>query len=452
MPVWRACLILAVSGTVASASPVSLQLSAALGWNSGVLQRCELRAGDFRFALAGRSGFLPVESGPEILVGLSSPWLRAGPLSPAGSLREACNPLGFLAGSDVFVQRTGFVLDESFPAQPSGIFLMPLARSLGVFYRPLAGGGEWFGCMASVFHRPGIGAEGFLSLSDPPARSAGEEWINLHAPFAGGRILTAAARLLVETGPFGIGATVGASRGEISPPGSFCHLHAAARAGILRFYFLMGCADAGYLTPSGEPSAEARVASAALLLSDSHGSIDIRASRVVDQSSFAVHSFLASRSEASFKIETTLPAAGEALLLARVEGGTIIHRDVEGGGDPASRFFAAIGARASPLRLEVGAACASTEGISTLVTAEASLDHRGSRAGFEGRLLHLDTDARAFSTGFSFRLERPDLHIAFSAGLDELSFCAPARDLPHGIRLSLEWKTREVSEWGSPSP
>lgn len=200
-----------MSGTGASAAPLSLRLSSALDWNTGMVQRCELREDDLRIALAGNLSLPPAEPAPSILIGLSSPWIHFGPLSPAGSLREACNPLGFLAGSDVFTQRTGFVLDESFPAPPSGALLMPVARSLGVFYRPLDGRGDWAGCMASLLHRPGMSGEGFLSVSDPPSQSAGEKWISSCAPFAGGRILSAGARLFVETGLFGVSATAGTS-------------------------------------------------------------------------------------------------------------------------------------------------------------------------------------------------------------------------------------------------
>ncbi len=445
-------VILAVSSCVAAAEPVTLQLSTSFDESSALLNRGELRAGDFRLALAGRFDALLSRPDASFLAGLSSPWLRAGPLSPAGLLREASNPLGFGAGSDVFVERTAFVLDESFPGPPAGILLMPVARSLGVFCRPLAGGGEWIGCMASAFHRPGVSMEGFLSMSDPSAQPAPEEWTSPRAVFPGGRILSSAGRLLMETGPFGLAATLGASKGELVPPGAFFHFHAAVRTGILGVHFLLGSAEGTYTAPTGEHPAEAVVASTAILLSSPRGTVDLRVSQATSQPAFSPHPFRATRSEASFEVERTVAAPGEILLRAVIRGGTIIHDDVQGARSRFSRCSALAGARMAPFRLEAGAGWNATEGASILTTGEATLDRRGSRAGFEGSLSHLDGDARTFSGLLSFRLERRDIRLSVSAGVADLRLRGPAADVSRALRFSVGWNMRESLEWGSPPP
>lgn len=253
------CIIFALCCPVVHADPVSVDISSAFDWSRELLARCVLSEGDYRIVLAGRS--VPVgETGANearVLAGLSSSWIRIGPLSPAGVLREACNPLGFQAGSDVFVQRSGFVVDSSFPAQSAGALVMPIARSLGAFYRQLPDGGEWVGCMASAFQRQGASLEGFISLARPPCESMGEEWIADSAPFAGGRILTSAARILAESRPFGMTATLGASLPETSLPGGFFNLHLWARTEGLKLFFLLSKADSTYISPSGDHSPDA---------------------------------------------------------------------------------------------------------------------------------------------------------------------------------------------------
>lgn len=265
----RVCAVLSLCCSAASAAPVSVNVSSAYSVGEDLTLRCDLRVPDYRFAMAG--SWQDGSSFPRLLAGVSSSWLRIGPLSPAGALREASHPLGFQAGSDVFVQRTGFVLDASFPAQPSGILLMPLAGTLGVFARELSTGGEWVGCMASVLQIPGVGLEGFVSLSGPPRESMGEEWITECAPFAGGRILSGAARLLADCPPFSMTATFGASRGEMSLPGSFIHVHLAARTGALSFFLLLARADGTYTSPSGDRPPEESLVSTALQVADAGG-------------------------------------------------------------------------------------------------------------------------------------------------------------------------------------
>ena len=233
MPRASLCFILALSAAGAAADPVTLQLSSALVWPGSLTLRGELVSQDFRLAAACQApALLPAaQAGPEkLLAGLSLPWLKLGPLSPAGVLREAANPLGFGAGSDVFVQRSGFLLDLSIPATQAGVLFMPIPRVLGVFYEPDGGEGQRLGCLAGIGSRDGVSVEGFASISEPPARDREEEWLQASSPFPGGKTLTTAARLMLGSPWCGVSATIGASSAERCPPGSFAHLHCAIRS------------------------------------------------------------------------------------------------------------------------------------------------------------------------------------------------------------------------------
>ena len=438
----------------AVAAPLSVGLSSSFDWGRELLLRGDLRTGDYRLALAALCDL----RGPDtvaptgLLAGLSSSWLRIGPLSAAGILREACNPLGFQAGSDVFVQRSGFVLDESFPAPPSGIILMPVERALGIFFRPLGDGGEWVGVMGSLFRRSGLSVEGFLSLADPAPEPVGEEWVSSAAPFAGGRILSSAARILFETWPLGLSATVGTSRGEALPPGSFYHLHLWAHTGPLRIFLLLAQADGTYTTPSGEHPADSGMVSCAVVLSDKEGSVDFHLSEAIRQRAFSAHPFLGSRMEADFGAEKCVALAGETLLTTRVEGSRIVHREEDGATDSVLRCAAFAGARVSPFRMETGASWDRTSGLAALLAGEATLDRRGSRASVESAVRHLDHEAQTFSILFSLRWERSDFGVTVGAGLEDVEFSSFPRDLGQGLRLSVDWRLKEIREEEPPSP
>ena len=433
----RLCVFFLLCCWRVAASPLSVDISSAFDWRQDLTLRFDLRSADYRLTAAGCQP--AADASPEVLAGLSCPWLRVGPLSPAGILREAWNPMGFQAGSDVFVERSGFILDASFPRQQEGILLMPLPRTLGVFCEQLSGGGEWAGCMASVFQRPGMSFESFVSLSAPPRGSRGEEWITDRVPFAGGKVLCGAARFVFDSQPFAAAATFGASSGETCLPGAFLHAHFGVRVEPFRLFLLFAKADSAYCSPRGERPRDASLVSGALLVETEGGRADLRLSRSVRQPEFSPRPFLADRTEASFTVEKVLATTEQALLRARVEGGRIVHGESDGDQDSTSRCAAAATLRVSPFTFESGFGCDGTQGISARVSMEATLDHHGSLAGFQGTVFHLEGGAQEISALFTARLARKSFRVTLTAGLEELKLAATPPDFGKSLRLSLLW-------------
>ena len=435
------CLILGLSAVGAAAGPVTLQLSSALSWPGSLTLRGGLMSQDFRLAAACQApaSLSPAQPGPrELLAGVSLPWLRLGPLSPAGVLREAANPLGFEAGSDVFVQRTGFLLDLAIPARQAGALFMPIPRTFGVFYEPDGGGGQRLGCLASIGSQDGVSIEAFASLAEPPARDMGEEWLEDTAPFPGGRILVTAGRIRLGSPSLGITATLGASAGERCPPGRFIHLHCAVRTAGAGFYLLYAGADRAYLTPSGGHCLDESLISTAFVLSGSSGSADVRLSRSVRQLPFSPGPDRGHQDEASISIQRVLVSSKALLLSGRIDGSTTICTDVDGTPQEGTRRSAALVARISPFRVEASVSRGAPGAFSARLSSEASLDRQGSSTGMTGTLERLDDGPSVLSAGTFLRLKRKDFTLSLEAEIEKLRL--------DGIRFSVLWAVRDVRE------
>ncbi len=439
MPAVRLCAVFALLCRGLSAASLSLDVSSAFGWNQDPVTRLDLRTGDYRFVAVA---WQPLHArSSQLLAGLSSSWLRVGPLSPAGVVREACGPLGFQAGSDVFMQRSGFLLDSSLPPRMPGALLMPWPRTLGLFWQRLPGGGEWAGCMASFVGVPGAAAEGFLGVSGPSPEDRGEEWTADSAPFAGGKVLCGAGRLALDWRPFAMTATLGASGSERALPGAFFHLHLCVRADPFAFFLLFAGSDAAYTSPSGEHPRDALLASAVLLLEGEAEKVDARLSRSVHQPGFAPGAFREQRTEASFRMEKTFTPSDDSLLSLRLEGGKIIHGAADGSCEPASRCAASAALHVSPVTLESGLGLSDSGGLSARAGAKATLDRYGSLVACDGSVLSVGRDFPAFSAIFSARLARRRFAVTVTAGLAEVRFRALPRDLGNGLRLSILWSS-----------
>ncbi len=210
-------VVLSLCATASAGWGMRLQIDSVLSEGGGLGLRAGLSSaeGEAVLLVSGWGSALQVRAG------FSSPLVAAGPLSPAGLLRQAQNPLGFDAGSGVFTERTGFVLNGSLSggANP-GLLIEPIPGHLGLF---VCGhdGGEWTaGCFTAI-GTAGFVVEGLLEASDPPRRTAPDEWY-LEAPtFSGGGVVHVAGRVRWDAAPFSGALAAGLSGCGTSPPGAF---------------------------------------------------------------------------------------------------------------------------------------------------------------------------------------------------------------------------------------
>jgi len=437
----RLLALLLLAGRCLPAPALSVDVSSSGGWNQDQVSRFQLRSGDVRF-VAGAWQPAPFETA-RLFAGLSTPWLRAGPLSPAGVIREACNPLGFQAGSDVFLERSGLVLDTSLPTRLPGVLLMPAPRALGIFYQQLPRGGDWMGGMAGFFPVPGTGAEGFLCVARPAGAGMGDDWTADVAPFVGGRVLCGAGRLVLDGGGFGMSATFGASGSETSVPGTFIHLHVTARVDPLTVFFLLGRADPSFISPSGSRPRDSSLLSAAARLEGEAGELVVRLSRSVRQPGFLPQEFLGDRMEAELRAERVLALAGDALLCVELDAGKTLQEWPDGSQEPAVQCGAAATLRIAPLSVEAGVRQSNGDGLSTSAGARVTLDRYGSLAALEGAVLHAGrSSTQSFSVIGSAKFSRRTFSLALSAGVDEVRFNAPRQDLGKRLLVLFQVGTR----------
>jgi len=431
----RACLgvALLVSAAAAGAAPLQLELSSVSEWPGGLTLRAALRQQDLRLAAACQSG----PEGQRIAAGLSLPWLTVGPLAPAGLVREAFNPAGFGAGSDVFVQRSGLLLDLSLPSRSSGVLFMPLPRTFGVFAGPTGAGGSRIGSFTSLLDAGGSGIEAFMSVSEAEAANPQEEWLLEHPLFPGGRILSGAARILLSSPVVGMAASVGYSSGDRYPPGIFAHTHVALRAQGFSLYFLLAEADRTYVTPSGEPCLDLSQISCAAVFSSAVGTLDCRVSRSLHGLPFSPGQSREHRDEASIAMERRLLDLAVFSLTARLEGSWIMHEYSGGDTVNETRCAALVTARWTPLQLSVSVSRTSEE-TSAVIAAAASLDRRGSSLGLKGTGSMTgrgEYAAMSCSADAFFSLRGKNVTVMIEAGIEKVRAPEP--------RASFSWSARQ---------
>lgn len=345
--------------------------------------------------------------------------------------------MGFEAGSDVFVQRTGMLLDLSLPSRPSGILLMPLPRTFGVFSGPAAGGGSRIGGVTSLLDAGGSGIEGFLSVSEGEADNPREEWLLQRPLFPGGRILNGVVRVVLASSGFAMTTSVGSSSCDRYPPGLFAHAHFAVRAQGFSVYILFAQADRTYVSPSGEPCLDLSRLSFAMVLSNAAGSLDCRFSRSLRGLPFSPGESREHRDEASLAVERRLVDLASFSLTARLEGAWTIHEYGDGETVEDVRWAALASARWAPLQFSVSVS-RTPEETSASLSAGASLDRRGSSFGLKGTGTK---QVRGGSTGISCSadafcsFQRKNFTLTIEAGLENLN--------ARGLRLAVSWSTRQ---------
>jgi hypothetical protein len=268
--------------------------------------------------------------------GVSLPRLRAGTLAPSGLLREAANPLGFGAGSDVFREDTGLRLDGSAgtPAR-LGVLLMPVAGVLGLYVAEGQVRGGELGIFAVLQPARGVTVDVLACAADPdPPDPAGQpgpaaqppsssgDWYG--APASVGVRGVAAARLRAAGPGMSASITAGVSAGAQGGQGHFLHAAAKAAGRVLSAALLIGVADGGWRNLAGRRSAAEARACARLRVSGPSGAAEADACVEAGMPPFGAGAAVASGLQITGALETGTSLGG-ALQSFRLEADVSIR-------------------------------------------------------------------------------------------------------------------------------
>jgi hypothetical protein len=406
--------------------------------------RCEVSSPGSRLILAYQGEGPPGGTAPVSLAfGLSTPWVSAGTLAPAGLIRETANPLGFGPESDVFHEDTGFTLDGSAASpQRSAVLLMPVPGRLGLFCREGSGGGWQMGCFGRAGPANGFVLEGFAALASPAADARQEQWRARLSPFPGALLAQSSARLLLDLPRTAASLTLGVSGGERSPPGTFVHARVRMGEEAATAAFFLGLVDGSYRTLSGDGSFELLKASGTFAVSRPFGAAEFSCSVGVGQPPFAPVGYLATDCSAGASIERVYARGAAGSVRTRLEAQRSFRMEPDGSrSDPVDCTASLIG-RVRTVEMEAGA---STDGAGVRALASVRWMPAGPAplASLDVRLDCRDP-AALLSAEARFRIERRDGTISLGAGLEELPLARAGPigdDLVRALRFHVGWET-----------
>jgi hypothetical protein len=397
--------------------------------------RLSFTGGSSRLILLYQSAFRSPES---LAFGFSSPWVRFGPLSPAGLLRETENPLGYGPGSGVNDEKTELTVDGSLPpGRRLSLFLAPLPGSLALFSRqsesPQIGG------LAVLQAGPCLSAEALVELSRPPARRWGEEWFAGVPPFPGGEILHLAGRATWRAPSLVLSVSACLSECQWAPAGVLFDSQLALGGESLAADLIFGTASPQYVTMRGTGSREGLVGGARLRIKGQDGSAVFRYLLGIGHPEYAWHPFLESRQERGFTFETVLWGSLRDGLALQIGGQSETDFDHEGRATENAdcRLAVAWSRKGEPSSIDVAVAREGVKlswdigfgGRGIFCTAEGSI---GSRSGGAATAL------------FSLRAEGKEGISSVSAGIQGMPLGGGLEDPLSRLLLKLEWRTRMV--------
>ena len=439
---------LSLSFLPAGAQSPLLSIDSMWGSTGELTLRAGLSLGDFRLfgECRDRAAAVNTQERRRFVLGMSLPWLRYGPLSPGGLFREAANPLGFSSHSDVFLQRTGLPLDESFDAGHSGIVFMPIPDALGLFCRPGTRGGLAYGCFASLLSSGGCGGEGVLSLSNPEmASEAGDDWFFTKAPFPGGELLLAAVRLRAVASGLSLAATLGGSWGERVPPGRFWHLRGSVFGNGNHVSVFLGSTGTTYRTFDGTESADAERVAVSAGATAPLGSLEMSYSLTLGQPAFAPSRFRPSREAIDAIFERVLADAGGAGFSLKVEAEKSIRRDAEGTRDDAVRCTVSARGSASAVEAVTGIDFIDPCGLAFFLTAALRPTGRRPHLSLAARWERHGAGGPELSAFLTLRLERAESMFSVETGVEDWPVSAELVEAARPIVLKISWNVRSAA-------
>ena len=418
--------------------------------------RCEVSGAGSRLVLAYQGEGPPGGAAPGSLAfGLSTPWISAGTLAPAGLIRETANPLGFGPESDVFRENTGFALDGSVASpQRTAVLLMPVPGRLGLFCREGSGGGRQMGCFARAGPANGFVLEGFAALASPAVDARQEQWYARLSPFPGALLAQSSARLLLDLPRTAASLTLGVSGGGRSPPGTFLHAWVRMGEDAATAAFFLGLVDGSYTTLSGDGSLELLKASGTFAVRRSFGAAELSCSVGVGQPPFAPGGapggaptgapggYLATAGSAGASIERVYARGAAGSVRTRLEAQRSIRMEPDGSRSDSVDCTASLIARVRRLEVEAGA---STDGAGARARASARWMPAGPvpLASLDVRFDCRDP-AALLSAEARVRIERGGGTISLGAGIEELPLARagrPVDDLVRALRFHVGWET-----------
>jgi hypothetical protein len=417
--------------------------------------RCEASGAGSRLILAYQGGGPPGGAPPgSFAFGLSTPWISAGTLAPAGLIRETANPLGFGPESDVFREDTGFTLDGSVASpQRAAVLLMPVPGCLGLFCREGSGGGRQMGGFVRVSPANGFALEGFAALASPAADARQEQWYVRLPPFPGALLVQSSARLLLDLPRAAASFSLGISGGERCPPGTFLHARVRMGEDAASASLFLGVVDGSYTTLSGDGSLELLKASGTFAVRRPFGAAELSCSVGVGQPPFAPAGYLATAGSAAASIERVYARGAAGSVTTRLEAQRSIRMEPDGSRKDSVDCTSSLIVRLRRLEVEAGA---STDGAGARARASARWMPAGSAP-----LASLDVSLECqdpvalLSAEAHLRIERRDGTISLGAGIEELPLARagpigagqteagrPGNVLVQALRFHVGWETR----------
>ncbi|MFI5367513.1 MAG: hypothetical protein ACHQ1F_00735 [Spirochaetia bacterium] len=371
----------------------------------------------------------------------SCAWLAYGPVTGEGLLREASNPLGFSAGSDVFAERTGVRLDGSLPAGPSGLLCMPLPGTLGFYCLPCQNRAQVRGCFASIQAVAGFRVEGFLSFSRLEPESLSEEWFLSTPEDPGGAMTSGGVRLGVDFYGLSLGATVAGSFPERAPSGSFQLLRGSWHENGIFAEALVGRIDAAYRRPDGRDFTAGSAFSGSAGLEGTVNSARVSYAVCVDQPGFAPRPFVQGSEVMGLKIEHCFAAGAGLDVTCRAEGEKRITRDCMGAREETSRWSGSLRGRTGSLDAAASVDLNEPGGLGVSFSGAFQETRRSPRLSLESRL---EPPGRGglITVLAGIQLEWKDARLSLESGMEGWSLHASAMEAFRHFRLRISWSTR----------
>jgi hypothetical protein len=448
-------VILALSAAIASSQstatspsgeptgpPLALELESGWAWSGLSWGRWAIAVNGLRIMVACQD-FSAWET--EATLGFSAPWICVGPLSLTGLLREASNPMGYSAGSEVFQERTCLRLDSSFPLSSRGLIWMPVPGALGFFLIEGRGEAPALGSFANLMVGPGLGVEVVLLLEKPPAVAAEEAWLPSSAPWPGGRLLRTAIRIMADNPGLSLTAALGSTLAERALPGMFWHLVGDASGAVVSGSMLLAGATRSYLLPDGSTPAQAASVEYRLGFNAPGRSLRLRSITSVAPPGFVPRRFLACQESSGISFEQSLAPLGSLHVRFSADAEKSVARSADGAQSEAAWCAVALEAAADEFVAQAEIEVDAADGLALGASLEHGKAERPCRAVLSARLEGILAARPALSVLGEVRIRQRETSWTVETGVEDADLSSGVAGLAAGFRFALTWSVRSAA-------